>query len=252
MNKIFELKKAEQSVRNYFYNLYLHHDCCANETLNALTDYLIYILLKNDLDPADFTIRIHPVKEIEDGTVALLNYDEKHSNTFDLYLLKEKFRVHNFEEISNAFFAFVDAGHEFQHIVQYAISRDLVSDYDNSIMNLDSNMLDVLNLDTKQPKRYKHVENLFNRYETEIGKVSTIEKEADILSYEYLLELILNIINKEKDYVFADFMFQCYENLITDFKRRKRMIYDYIQQHEKTLKILKKRFKSSESLMPMP
>lgn len=252
MEREIEIKKLKQNMRNYLYNIYAHQDCCETETYNAVQDYYKLIMLTNGINYEEYSMTLHLVSSLSDEIYALMDQEEHDETRFNVYLRKDNFRVHNSAETSIAFFNLIDAGHEFHHIVQYIQEPDIVNDYDDRYSEIESSMLMIANQCKGEPKQFKHIDKIFDRYELEIMLISTMEKQADLKSYRFLINLLNEIVQNDEDINFANFLYNCKFYITDDFKQRKRLLYESHKAHGITAEMLKKRFGIDESLIKLP
>ena len=208
MNKLYRIQKlSNQEILNlineFFTNFNKYEEYCKDEAINLLKLYYEYFMRKCNIDTSKINTTIHLSKLDNDDGYAYLLWDIKHN--YEVYLDKKLAKG----EPTDAFlyeklvYLIIDAGHEFQHIVQHETkSHNATIDYDMKVEDTRQAYLKHVNSQNK-----KHLKHTLNKHLENLGVIHSSEIEADEILTKISLMLVDDIIKVNKtDSSFNDFM----------------------------------------------
>lgn len=175
----------------YFKTIHDYGSVSRDETINFLYYYNEYILRQNGIDLPNFKMIIHH------------DYTSDYNVSAFMYQIKDVFHVHVQKRLlqdiidkkKGAFIELLlDAGHEFQHIVQYLLDYKGISDYETQKYDIEIALEEIPKI-----KPHKKLRNSLNQHNDSLNYLHPIEIDADQKSYRYLLNLLDTIMSYELD-----------------------------------------------------
>ncbi len=245
--KISKLQDSQiiKLANDYFKTIYLNNSISADETNNFLFIYLEYIMRINSISSTDYDIDIHLVKKLHYKKMeAYLRYIEK-MNKFDVFFARDdlKMNCHNnliynlaFKKQTQAsrelqndlalhyfIYKLTVSGHEFQHIVQVILNKQLYEDY--KLAN--AQVFEDLNQNATKENFAVLAKQAENTIE-EIGFTHPMEIEANMMSFIYMNKLLNEIISTETDEAYKQFLFNFIKQVNQD---KEDKILEYGEQN---------------------
>ena len=209
MSKLYKIPNLSNQeilglITQFFVNFNEHEEYCKDEATNLLNLYYEYFMRKENIDTIKINTTLHFSKLSKDDGYAYLLWDVKHN--YEVYLDKK----HASGRKTDAFlyeklvYLIIDAGHEFQHIVQHETkSRKYNKDFDKNVRRTEYNYRSNVNSINK-----KHLRHALNKHLENLNIIHCSEIDADEISTKISLMLVEDIINNSGnlDTNFIDFM----------------------------------------------
>lgn len=209
MNKLYKIPKLSNHdvlslISEFFKNFNKYQAYCRDEAINLINLYYEYFMRKCKINSSAINTTIHLSKIANDDGYAYLLWDVKHN--YEVYLDKKLASGKPTDPFlyENLVYLIIDAGHEFQHIVQHeSNSHEAIIDFDMKVEDTKQAYFNKVNSRNK-----KHLKHTLNKHLENLGIIHSSEIEADEMSTKISLMLVDDIIknsNNSDDY-FIDFM----------------------------------------------
>lgn len=192
----FSDNKLISLMRHYFQTINEYDSVSRDETINFLYYYNEYILRLNNIDTQNYNIVIHH------------DYSSEQNISAFMYKTKDVFHVHIQKKLLQEIIdkkrgalieLLIDAGHEFQHIVQYLQYNDDIADYETQKDDIAS-AIDAI----PKVKKLKKLRHSLCQHNDSLNYLHPIELDADKKSYNYVLNLLNTLIVGEQN---VDFIY---------------------------------------------
>lgn len=225
-NKLLSLMKQ------YFKTLHDYGSVSKDETINFLYYYNEYILRLNGIDLFDFKLVIHH------------DYSSECNVSAFMYQIKDVFHVHIQKRLLQEIIdmkkgsfieLLVDAGHEFQHIVQYLLNYKSISDYEVQKYDIETVLEKIPKI-----KTHKKLRHSLNQHNDSLNYLHPIELDADRKSYKYLFTLLDTIMSCEQNEDFLKDLLSYKEMTKRDKKYRALELYKIKSTDDYSQRCIKK------------
>lgn len=233
------MKNYFEQFNNYFYNIFKNKEVTVTETQNFLNTYTDYLLHIYGLDIEDYRIKIHCAKpkkgyfsfltsdggknSLKDKPIAVLIPDNKHAQSYDIFLNKESLKMKYTCDLPELLWALITCGHEIRHIIQYEI---LPAPAFKSVE--EENRINELFKETIEIKN-KKLQKAVQRYFTDFLTLSKMERDADKVGVNTLLDMLYILKANEEDNSETDshyiYFLELCEDILRDLKRKRNAKY---------------------------
>ena len=236
------MKKYFEHFNNYFYSIYKNREVTITETQNFLSIYTDYLMHIYGLDIQHYNILLHCAKpkngyfsfltaegkhtSLKDKPVAVMVPDNKHPQKYDIFINRENLKMKDPCDLPDLLWSLVICGHEIRHLIQYEIIPGPASD---SVVE-ERRITELYNetIECKNKKLQKAVQRYFSSFLS----LSKMERDADKVGINTMLDLLYILKSNEEDKENCDnkylYFLELCEDILRDLKRQRNKTYSKI------------------------
>lgn len=208
-----ELNQNLKNIRKFFYQLFNEENATREEVYNFLQECLKFVFEKNNLNINDFNVNLHIVKQLPISSCdATMIANDKDETKFDVFLKSNSLKIKNYLDVQHFLYYIYVFLHECGHIIQYVCHSKDMAIYDNEYLIYQDTLVDMEETEHKS-KDLRRATREMSKFFDALDAASPVEKNANKQAYLNYKLMLDELIVREQDDEFADFLASAYSGL---------------------------------------